>query len=164
MYNRSLSRQSEVISDVRSHVNWSLYNCSLSRQSEVISDVRSHVNWSLYNRSLSRQSEVISDVRSHVNIRYMLTPEKAMKMKRMKKRDQNVEVEVTKLRKKIQQLSSEYSDSLDSDFQQDLLSIMSENTEEVKAAFPEGSFRRLFWEQHYMLLKPVMPEKYAGIV
>ena len=102
---------------------------------------------SSYNRSLSRQSGTIADIRSHVNIRYMLTPEKAMRMKKMKKRTENAELEVTKLRKKIQKITCECGESLDNDLQQDLLSIMAENTQCVKTAFPEGSFRRLFWEQ-----------------
>ena len=55
---------------------------------------------SSYNRSLSHQSGTIADIRSHINIRYMLTPEKAMRMKKMKKRTENAELEVTKLCKK----------------------------------------------------------------
>ena len=65
----------------------------------------------------------------------------------MKKRTENSELEVTKLRKKIQKITCECGESLDNDLQQDLLSIMAENTQGVKTAFPEGSFRRLFWEQ-----------------
>ena len=84
---------------------------------------------SSYNRSLSRQSGTIAAIRSHVNIRYMLTPEKTMRLKKMKKQTENAELEVTKLRKKIQKITCECGESLDNDLQQDLLSIMAENTQ-----------------------------------
>ena len=61
----------------------------------------------------------------------------------MKKRTEITELEVTKLHKKMQKITCECGEYLDNDLQQDLPSIMAENTQGVKAAFPEGSYRRL---------------------
>ena len=49
--------------------------------------------------------------------------------------------------RKIKKLTEEQGEVLDSCLTSDLVSIMEENSERVKAAYLEGSFARLFWEE-----------------
>ena len=95
----------------------------------------------------ARQSEQISDTRSHVNERYMNTPKKKAKLDKMKKCVHEAESEVRKLQQKIEQLTREQGESIDSDLHGDLLGIMKDKTKDINQAYPEGSFARLFWEE-----------------
>ena len=97
----------------------------------------------IYARWSARQSEQISDTRSHINEQYMNTPEKKAKLDKMKKRVHEAESEVRKLQQKIEQLTREQGESIDSDLHGDLLGIM----KDIDQAYPEGSFARLFWEE-----------------
>ena len=102
---------------------------------------------SAYNRSLTRQSEKITDTSSHANVRYMVTPEKITKMKKVKKQAQDATQEVRRLQKKIEQLTCDHGDRIDVGLHEDLLGIMNEKTKDIQDAYPNGSFGRLFWEE-----------------
>ena len=101
----------------------------------------------LYNRFLHRSSDMISDASSHANIRYMNTPEKKKKISNLKKRVQSAEKELSKLQAKVKQLTQKQGESVSDALHDDLRSIMEENSDQIAKAYPEGSFRRLFWEE-----------------
>ena len=101
----------------------------------------------LYSRWSVPRADEISDPSSHANERYLNTPEKKAKLDKMKKRAQAAEREVRTLQQKVEQLTEEHGESIDSDLHDDLLGIMHEKTEEIQQAYPEGSFGRLFWEE-----------------
>lgn len=103
----------------------------------------------LYNRYLHRSSDKISDVSSHVNIRYMNTPEKKAKISKLKKRAQSAERELSKLQAVVKQLSEKQGECVDDVLHGDLVSIMKENSNEIAKTYPEGSFKRLFWEEQF---------------
>ena len=102
-----------------------------------------HSRWS--ERSLSP----IGDSSSHVNFRYLNTPEKKAKVDGLKKRVHVAENEVRKLQEKIEKLTEQQGDKVDDDFHGDLLGIMKEKSPEIEKAYPEGSFKRLFWEEQF---------------
>lgn len=77
----------------------------------------------------------------------MNTPEKMTKLDKMKKRVHKAENEVRKLQQKIEQLTQEQGESIDSDLHGDLLGIMKDKTKDIDQAYPEGSFARLLWEE-----------------
>ena len=77
----------------------------------------------------------------------MKTPEKKAKLDKMKARTHAAEQEIRKLQQKIEQLTEKQGESVNIGLHADLLSIMHENTDEIKKAYPKGSFSRLFWEE-----------------
>ena len=101
----------------------------------------------LYNRWSSRKSSHVAETSSHANERYFNTPEKKVKMKNMRKRARIAETEVHRLHKRLQRLTNEHGTSVDTALNDDLTSIMKDKSEEIRKAYPEGSFGRLFWEE-----------------
>ena len=78
---------------------------------------------------------------------YLNMPEKKAKMSKLKERVHVAEKQVQKPRATIRNLTQKQGESVDNDLCADLIGIMNENCEQVKKAFPEGSFARLFWEE-----------------
>ena len=101
----------------------------------------------MYSRYNSRDSSKITETTSHTNERYLNTPEKKNKMEKMKKRVRMAESEVQKLKKKVAQLTDDQGDTVDCTLHDDLVSIMNEKSDEIRQAYPEGSFSRLLWDQ-----------------
>lgn len=77
----------------------------------------------------------------------MNTPEKKAKMDSLRRRAYSAEQKVTRLCEKIHKLTQEQGDIVEHGLNSDLVHIMNENSEEIKKAYPEGSFARLFWEE-----------------
>ena len=89
----------------------------------------------------------MSDTSSHSNEQYLSTPEKKKKMEKLKERVRIAEKQVQKLTAKIRELTTKQGKCLDSDLHNDLLGIMNESSENVRKAYPDDSFARLFWEE-----------------
>ena len=53
------------------------------------------------------------------------------------------------LEARIEQLTSRSGVEVDPSLHQDLVSIMEGNNGKIAAEFPEGTFRRFFWEQQF---------------
>ena len=77
----------------------------------------------------------------------MNTPQRKEKMGKLKKRVHIAEQTVLRLQQKIERITREEGEHLDELFQNDLISIMNDNNDKIKMAYPEGSFARLFWEE-----------------
>ena len=101
----------------------------------------------MYNRWCKRRTCDLSDTSSHSNERYLSTPEKKAKMSKLKQRVRVAEKQVQNLRAKIKELTQQQGDDVDANLNADLLGIMNENYENIKQAYPEESFARLFWEE-----------------
>ena len=71
---------------------------------------------------------------------------KKAKMSKLKDRVRVAEKQVQNLRAKIKELTQEQGDDVDANLNANLLGIMNESCENIKRAYPEGSFARLFWE------------------
>ena len=97
-------------------------------------------------RSDRPSAESIEDS-SNTNKRYFNTPERKEKMRKMKKRISADEKEVVKLQLKIEQLTQECGQTLDNALNSDLLGIMQDKSDEIRDAYPERSFKRLFWDE-----------------
>ena len=87
---------------------------------------------------------------SKANFRYLDTPEKEQRYKKLKRRSRETE---RKLRDTIERLTQENGVSMEPDMQNDLESIMEEKTAEVRNMYPENSLRRIFWEQQLNALQ-----------
>lgn len=124
-------------------------SCELVSKSEKCASCKCYRDTlrAMYNRWCKRCTRDLSDTSSHSNERYLSTPEKKAKMCKLKERARTAEKQVEKLKAKIQQLTQQQGDDVDTNLNADLLGIMNENHEQIKQAYPEGSFARLFWEQ-----------------
>ena len=63
------------------------------------------------------------------------------------------EEEVQKLRLRIKESAESIGVNVDEPLHCDLLSIMEKENDSVKDKFPEGTFRRLFWEEQLKAAK-----------
>lgn len=82
----------------------------------------------------------------YTNERYLNTPEKSAKIDKLRTRARKAEQTVRSLTNKIQKLRGQ-GERLDANFQSDLISIMHDNAQKVKDAYPDGSFAKLFWDE-----------------
>ena len=64
----------------------------------------------------------------------------------LRQRAHNAEEEVKRLKDKVQTLLQQ-GENVDNELHSDLVSIMKENADEVRKAYPENSFSRLFWDE-----------------
>ncbi len=101
----------------------------------------------LHSRWSKRESDEVSSS-SHVNNRYLKTPQKLTKLSNMRQRIKNAEATISWLKEKISDFIDR-SDPVDKVLHQDLKSILEENSEAVHESFPEGTFRRVFWDQQF---------------
>lgn len=101
-------------------------------------------------RTSDHSSSPVTDTTSLANVRYMTTPEKKEKISKTKRHVSVAEREVAKLQKQIETLTQECGETVDGELQEDLLSIMYNNNKNIREAYPEGSFRRLFWDQQLL--------------
>jgi len=89
-----------------------------------------------------------------VNVRYLLnTPERYSHLYDTQSK------EVARLRKKISEIAKHNNVVLDSNLNSDLASVMKERTEKVHQECPEGSFRRVFWDQQLKSAKVKNPKQ-----
>ena len=88
-----------------------------------------------------------SDTSKYKNDRYLNTPEKIAKISNLQKRAYTAEQTVLKLCDKIRKMTQEQGEVIDGSLHSDLVGIMNESSDEIKKAYPEGSFARLFWEE-----------------
>ena len=102
---------------------------------------------SIYQRWKKRNATPEIDLQSHCNERYLNTPQKKMKISKLRSRTHNLQKEISVLQKKIDELINMHGQQLDQDLHSDLHSIMVDNDKDVMKTFPEGSFQRLFWTE-----------------
>ena len=81
------------------------------------------------------------------NNRYLDTPQKKEKMKSLQNRATNAENELKQLKARIASSAEKNGISVDSYLHADLKEIIAENQQSIYDQFPEGSFKRLFWDQ-----------------
>lgn len=101
---------------------------------------------SMYNRwSKHHACDATCSPSSHTNDRYLNTPENKARLDRLRKRVRAAEGEVKRLKDRVTKLL-EHGEPVE-EMHCDLLTIMKENTDTIRSAFPENSFPRLFWEE-----------------
>ena len=104
----------------------------------------------MYNRwwkSTAASPTVHTRSDSHTNFRYLTTPQKKRRMESLRARVSSAELKVARLLKKIKASIGTKGVEVDRDLHEDLSKIMEDNTQAIHEQFPEGSFKRLFWEQ-----------------
>ena len=120
--------------------------CSLLSQSPLCSQCRDYgpVLRSIYSQWIGKSRD---HVNKFTNNRYLTLSQKDAKLKNLQDRVHQERKERIALEAKIEQLTSRSGVEVDPSLHQDLLSVMEGNNGKIAAEFPEGTFRRLFWEQ-----------------
>ena len=95
----------------------------------------------------SRWMKKSPTVKKFANNRYLNTPQKQEKLKNLQSRAMTAEKELKQLKEKIASSADRIGTSVDSYLHADLKQIITENQQSIHDQFPEGSFRRLFWDQ-----------------
>ena len=90
---------------------------------------------------------------SRTNIRYLKTPLKRKRYHSLRARITSAERKLDRLVHKIEASNKSKGVVVDDDLHQDLSTIVEEHTPSIHEQFPEGSFKRLFWEQQREALK-----------
>lgn len=93
------------------------------------------------------------DPGSHTNYRFLNTPEKKARIQQLRKKVNKCQLQIKRLREKIEKLVDERGVEVDRALHGDLASTMEDSAAEIVAQYPQGSFARIFWEQHYESLK-----------
>ena len=111
----------------------------------------------MYNRCCSQNSqnrnEQASTSTSHTNIRYLTSPEKSLRINSLKARAISAEHKLEHLKERIKKCTEIKGVKVDDDLNNDLKLIVEKQTPKIVEEFPQGSFRRLFWEQQCEALK-----------
>ena len=90
---------------------------------------------------------------SRVNFRYLRTPEKATRFANRSAQVKRTSQELVRLKGKIDSLTRKEGITLDANLHKDMADIVSEETENIRSKFTDGSFQRLFWDQQLEYLK-----------
>ena len=103
-------------------------------------------------RSLSCRVETPSAVEktapdSHVNYRFLSTPEKTVRLKRIHSELRCMHLKKERLKTKLEKVVEEEGVVVDSEMHADLCNIMTTNETEMKKTYPEESFQHIFWKQ-----------------
>lgn len=126
-------------------------DCSLlvhGAKCQACTDCRSHLR-----ATHSRWSRNKDKVSKFSNNRYLNTPQKQRKMKDLQARAYAAEQEVKKLQEYIKSSTEKNGVLVDESLHNDLQAVMKDQSKEISKLFPEGSFRRLFWDEQLKMAK-----------
>ena len=95
----------------------------------------------------SRWSKKTDKIPKFANNRYLNTPQKKKKLNELQVRAYSAEREVKKLKEKIDMQTERNGIEIEQSFSADIQAIMKDQNSEIVKNYPEGTFRRLFWDQ-----------------
>ena len=81
------------------------------------------------------------------NDRFLNTPQRAKKMDTLRSRVSLAEKEVARLKAKIEKATDINGVAVDEQLHKELSTIISDKSDSVEKEFPQGTFRRLFWDE-----------------
>lgn len=99
---------------------------------------------------LHRQEQLdhdCSDPTSTSNIRYLHTPERMERFRRLRGSYKQRKEEVERLKVKLTQCIEHRSVSVDEELHDELVTAMRQNNNQIIEQYQPGSFQRVFWEQ-----------------
>lgn len=109
-----------------------------------------HTRWQ---KNTASSPSKYTSTSSHTNFRYLTTPQKRKRMTSLRARVTSAERKVNNLMEKIKDSTDVQGVTVDDYLHRDLSQIMEEHTPSIIEQFPQGSFKRLFWEQQREALR-----------
>ena len=104
---------------------------------------------SMASRHISHKSTNRVSTSSRVNFRYLTSPEKSERYSQTRHAMLAANKDVNRLQKLLDKAVQRDGVSICSDDHNYLVEVMKENADRIQKAFPEGSFRQLFWQQQF---------------
>ncbi len=137
--------------------NYGMLVNAIASRCENCNSYRNYLR-TLSSRQLKKSSQTpVIELSSHVNDRFLSTPEKQVKMSKLKK----VKKKLDAMTKKLDMLLKKQGEEVDKGLHADLLTIMKEKNSEIDKSFPSDSFRKIFWEQQFKASKFKRPASNA---
>lgn len=107
----------------------------------------------MVHRVKQRKPDALVCPSSHANYRYLQDNEKHQRLRNMHSLYQNVKGKFNRLQVKIAKATSDSGIELDREMHTDMVDIMESSSSEVEKLHPEGSFKRIFWEEQKKALQ-----------
>ena len=85
-----------------------------------------------------KKSDDRSDPSSHTNFRYLNTPQKMLRMRRLNVRYRNTQARVKCLKQNLARAVQERGISVDDEISKDMVAIMAENSSQVASKYAKG--------------------------
>ena len=101
----------------------------------------------LSSRQLKKSSQALVERSSQ----FLSTPEKQVKMSKLKNKAKIAKKNLEAMKKKLDKLLEKHGGEVDAGLHDDLLMIMKEKNSGIEKSFPSDSFRRLLWEQQFIM-------------
>lgn len=110
-------------------------------------EYRQVLNRLLYRTSHEGKDNDKTSTHSHTNYRYLSTPEKVSRMKRMYSQIRITQQQIHRLNARIDKLVEMRGTEVDDELGQHLTNITEEKSDVIAQTHPDGSFAKCFWEQ-----------------
>ncbi len=118
---------------------------AIASRCENCNSYRNYLRTLSYRRLKKSSKTPVIELNSHVNDRFLNTPEKQVKMSKLRKEKKKLNA----MTKKLDMLLKKQGEKVDKGLHDDLLTIMKEKNFEIDKSFASDSFRRIFWEQQF---------------
>ena len=113
----------------------------------------------MVSRTNQRKPDALVCPSSHANYRYLQHSEKDQQLRNIHSLYQNTKSKLDRLQVKIAQASSISGIQLDTEMRTDMISMMESFSSEVEKMHPEGSFKRIFWEEQRKAMQCTDPRQ-----
>jgi len=87
-----------------------------------------------------------SNPNSHTNYRFLTSPEKTARLKKLHDRTRLMQQNINRLNSQIKKLIEDNGTEVDDDLNKALVDIVEDKSPFVASSYEEGSFPRIFWE------------------
>ncbi len=94
-----------------------------------------------------------ASVSSHTNYRYLRTPQRTKRMSNLRTEVKTKRNEIERLKSKLKESTEKRGICVEKQLDNDLETIMHEQTNEINQQYAQDSFHRLFWDQQLASLK-----------
>ena len=92
---------------------------------------------------------MINCINNLINIRYLSSPEKQERYRRLHSLKEATVKRLHRVQKKLEEALDKQGVDVPEELHSDLDSIMKEHSPDIASKFPTGSFQRIFWEQQH---------------
>ena len=129
-------------------------------------ECRQVLNRLLYRTSYEGKDNDNTSINSHTNYRFLSTPEKMTRMKRMHSHIRVAQQQISRLNARIEKLIEDRGTVVDDELSEYLTEITEEKSDAIAQSHADGSFAKSFWEQQCkaLLLKKMPSMRWDPIM
>ena len=101
----------------------------------------------LVSRAASGHSDEHTHPSSHAPYSTLTTPEKDERLRRLHSEAKSSKLQLARLKAKVSKMIEAENTEVDKELDGDIHEMVKDHENDVKSAYPEGSFQRLFWDE-----------------